>query len=68
VKEANFSFFHQEPQRSAVAEGGFCKAKLLKNICAFRREVYTGEAGDAIASGHPASFAVHCKTRGALPD
>jgi len=33
---------------------------------AFRKEVYTGEAGDAIASGHPASFAVHCKTRGAF--
>jgi len=38
VKEANFSFFHREPQRSAVAEGGFCGTKLLKNICAFRKE------------------------------
>jgi len=37
-------------------------------ISAFRKEVYTSEAGDAKASGRPASFAVHCKTRGASPD
>jgi len=41
--------------------------RSLRSLCA-SKEVYTGEAGDAIAPGRPASFAVHYKTRGAMPD